>query len=223
LSSWEHTFPIGDALPPADPVARFVAVLAMIYNDWRRTMDSMAAAEDGLEGTGVRLLRFRQIVGYSHEATKFMKGSRRRYRDTVDQFVRGLPQEALDDYARVFSRLAPVESWLKQHRNVTFHYPVMLAPEKVEEGRDPFANALTAAAEKHETSSATFGPKYRDVRFDFADAVAVHLLGFELPEQEDEFKALVVALREANVALGNFVLAAVATRLGWSPPSASST
>src|SRR2546423_548992 len=64
LSSWEHSFRIGDALPVADPVARFVAVLAMIYNDWRRTSDSMVASVEDTDALGVRLLRFRQVVGY---------------------------------------------------------------------------------------------------------------------------------------------------------------
>ena len=31
----EFKFRIGDAFPAANPVARFVAVLAVIYNDWR--------------------------------------------------------------------------------------------------------------------------------------------------------------------------------------------
>jgi hypothetical protein len=219
LPSWEYTFRIENAFPAVDPVARFVAVLAMIYNDWRRTMDSMAEAEDDHDGVGIRLLRFRQLVGYSHEATKFLKGCRKRYPDTVDTFVRNLHQYALDEYAKLFSLLAPVEDWAKRQRHVTFHYPVMLAPEQVEANLDPFANALAAAA--HDTSSATFGPRYRDVHFDFADAIVVHLAGFKFPEQEDEFSELVQALREAHRALGNFVLAAVSTYLGWQPPDAA--
>lgn len=156
MPSWEYTFRIENALPAVDPVARFVAVLAMIYNDWRRTMDSMAEAEDDHDGVGIRLLRFRQLVGYSHEATKFLKGCRKRYPDTVDTFVRNLHQYALDEYAKLFSLLAPVEDWAKRQRHVTFHYPVMLAPEQVEANLDPFANALAAAA--HDTSSATLVP-----------------------------------------------------------------
>jgi hypothetical protein len=222
LPSWEYTFRIGDAIPATDPVARFVAVLAMIYNDWRRTMASMAVAGRDPDRMGIRLLRFRQLVGYSHEATKFLKDSRERYPDTVDKFVRRLNEEALNEYDKVFTALAPVEQWARRQRNVTFHYPVMV-PKKVEAGRDPFANALAAAAADKDTSSATFGPRYRDVRFDFADAIAVHLLGFKLPEQEDEFSELVQALREAHLALGHFVLAVVSTYLGWLPPGVTSS
>jgi hypothetical protein len=72
-------FRIGDTFPATEPVARFVAVLATIYNDWRRTMDQMVASVDDPDGMGVRLLHFRQLVGYSHEATKFLTRSRRRY------------------------------------------------------------------------------------------------------------------------------------------------
>jgi hypothetical protein len=54
------TFRIGDAFPVDDPVARFVGVLAVIYNDWRRTMESMVESVDQPDGMGVRLLRFRQ-------------------------------------------------------------------------------------------------------------------------------------------------------------------
>jgi hypothetical protein len=197
-----------------------VAVLALIYNDWHRTMDAMAASVDQSDGMGVRLLHFRQLVGYSHEATEFLTDSRKRYPDTVEKFVQSLHQEALDDYDKVFTELAPVEQWAERQRNVTFHYPVMV-PEKVEAGKDPFAEALAAAAE--DTSSATFGPKYGDVRFDFADDVVVHLLGFKLPEQKDEFSELVQALREAHLALGHFVLAAVSTYLAWSPPGATAS
>jgi hypothetical protein len=110
LPSRDYTFRIGDAFPAADPVARFVAVLAIIYNDWRRTMDSMAASVEDPDGTGIRLLRFRQLVGYTHEATTFLTLSRERYGE-VDAFVRSLNPEALDYYNTLFTALAPVEQW----------------------------------------------------------------------------------------------------------------
>ncbi|PWU20812.1 MAG: hypothetical protein C5B48_12025 [Candidatus Rokuibacteriota bacterium] len=115
----------------------------------------------------------------------------------------------------MFSTLAPVEEWMGRQRDQTFHYPVMLQVQ-YEHGGDAFGNALDAAAD--DTSSATVGETLRETRFDFADAVGVHWLGFKLPEQEDEFKRLVEALREANYALGVFVLAAVAAYLQSLPP-----
>jgi hypothetical protein len=68
-----------------------------------------------------------------------------------------------------------------------------------------------------ETSSATLGNTYGKVRFEFADAVVVHLLGFKLPEQEAEFRTLVQALSNARYALGVFVVVAVSTYLASLP------
>jgi hypothetical protein len=62
------------------------------------------------------------------------------------------------------------------------------------------------------------------VRFDFADAVVTELLGFDLRTKDgmEKFRELMQALREANFALGQFVLAAVSTYLGWRPPGRAS-
>lgn len=138
--------------------------------------------------------------------------------------MRSLHREALDEYAKVFATLAPVEDWATHQRHVAFPLGGHAGRrECLEAGLNPFANALAAPAAAQDTSSATFGPRYRDVRFDFADATVVHMLGFKLPEQEDEFSELVQALREADLALGKFVLAAVSTHLSWRPPGATSS
>lgn len=213
LPARTFTFRIGDAFPAADPVARFVAVLAMIYNDWRRTMDAMVASVDQPDGMGVRLLHFRQLVSYSHEATDFLTGSRKRYEE-IDRFIASLNQEALDHLDKMFSALIPVEDWIRRQRHSTFHYPSMV-PAKYEADKDLFAKALAAAAD--ETSSATLGDTYGKVRFEFVDAVVVHLLGFKLPKQEAEFRTLVQALSDARYALGVFVVAAVSTYLASLP------
>lgn len=213
LPARTFTFRIGYAFPAADPVARFVAVLAMIYNDWRRTMDAMVASVDQPDGMGVRLLHFRQLVSYSHEATDFLTGSRKRCEE-IDRFIASLNQEALDHLDKMFSALIPVEDWIRRQRHSTFHYPSMV-PAKYEADKDLFAKALAAAAD--ETSSATLGDTYGKVRFEFADAVVVHLLGFKLPKQEAEFRTLVQALSDARYALGVFVVAAVSTYLASLP------
>ena len=126
-----------------------------------------------------------------------------------------LNAEALRDYDRVFAELAPVEAWATGQRNVTFHYPE-LVPAKYDANADVIANALIAAAD--ETSSATLADRLSELRFDFADAVVVHTLGFKLPEQSDEFAELVRALRDAHYALGLFVLRAVAAYFESLPP-----
>ena len=94
MSAGQREFRIGEACPSDDAVARYVVVLAAIYNDWRRTVEAMNAAGSGAEGMGVRLLHFRQIVGYSHEATAFLRGARKRYPE-IDAFVSGLDAEVL--------------------------------------------------------------------------------------------------------------------------------
>jgi len=84
-------------------------------------------------------------------------------------------QEGLDNHAKVFTALAPVEEWARDQRHVTFHYPEMLDASLVAEGRDRFAEALAAAAD--DTSSATLADTDGEMRFDFADAIVVHLRG----------------------------------------------
>jgi len=215
----EYRFRIGDAFPEQEPVARFVTVLAFIHNDWRRTMQAMVDSTGAPGGEGARLLSFRQLVGYSHEATEFLTGSRKRYEE-VDTFVSSLNAEALGQYDRVFTTLAPIERWMRKQRDITFHYPKMVR-ESYQADQEAIATALTAAAD--ETSSITLADTHAGISLDFADAVAVHLLGFKLPEEQEELRRLVQALREAAYALGVFVVAAVSTYLGSCEPGAIAT
>jgi hypothetical protein len=67
-----------------------------------------ASVEDRNDGMGIRLLHVRQLVGYSHEAAGFLAGSRARYPE-IDSFVQSLGREALREYDRMFTALAPVE------------------------------------------------------------------------------------------------------------------
>jgi hypothetical protein len=56
-----YTFHIGDVFPANDAVARFVAVLGMIVNDWHRSMKFMNhSLETSADGEGVRMMLFRQ-------------------------------------------------------------------------------------------------------------------------------------------------------------------
>lgn len=65
------------------------------------------------------------------------------------------------------------QRWLKYHRNVTFHFP-LLHPERETHGDEKIANALRDAASLEGTITAedTIG----SVRFEFADEVGVQLL-----------------------------------------------
>jgi hypothetical protein len=42
-------FKIGDAFPASDPVARFLTGLAMISNDWLRSIEEMLKLGDAVE------------------------------------------------------------------------------------------------------------------------------------------------------------------------------
>ncbi len=208
MPDYEVQFQIGLAFPESDLVARYLTVLAMMHNDWKRTMESMNAAVGQSEGEGIKLLRDRQLVGHAHEATTFLNGAKdvcRRSRVSFD----GLPAPVLEQYRKVFSALDGFEDWLGTHRDITFHYPEMW-PERYAAGQDPIADALTKAAT--DVSSVTLGPKYSDLRFDFADAVAIYLLGFDVAGNEEDreaFSRLTVALRESQWALGEFVRLAI--------------
>jgi hypothetical protein len=71
-----YTFDIEKAFPEGDPVARFVTVLAMIINDWHRTMAMMptSSGEDP-ETRGIRLMLARQEAAACFEAAKFIAKS----------------------------------------------------------------------------------------------------------------------------------------------------
>jgi hypothetical protein len=212
-----YTFEIGRAFPADDPVARFVTVLAMMSNDWKRTMQAMMdSLEKPDDGEGTRLMHFRQLVGYSHEATKFLRDSPKRYAE-IASFIERLDGPARAQYDNVFAALIGFEAWMREQRDVTFHYPEMVR-ESYLAGDEAIANALAASAEHGDTSAATIADTLRDVRFDFADAVAVHLLGFDFREGNEEMRRPTVALREAQYALALFAYAAVGAYLRSRPP-----
>jgi hypothetical protein len=60
-----YEFEIGRAFPASEPVARFVSVLAIIHNDWLRTMRAMNPAPEE-DGQGTRLLFARQQLAQAH-------------------------------------------------------------------------------------------------------------------------------------------------------------
>ena len=138
----------------------------------------------------------------------------------IDTFVRSLNTEALAHYDKVFTTLAPVEQWMRKQRDITFHYPKMVR-ESYQADEEAIANALAAAAD--DTSSVTLTDTYAGISLDFADAVAVHLLGFKLPQEEEKMRRLIQALRDARYALGVFVVAAVSTYLSSREPGVIAT
>src|SRR5277367_162094 len=123
-------FKIGEGFPAADPVARFVTVLAMVSNDANRSIDELLNLDDGALDAGARrMMLFRQQSAFFYEAASFITESRRRFPE-INDFIAALPQEARDECAQVVGGVDPASThyigdWLAQHRNVTFHYSEM--------------------------------------------------------------------------------------------------
>lgn len=72
-------FKIGDAFPASDPVARFLTGLAMISNDWLRSIEEMLKLGDAPEEVGRRISLFRRQAALVHEAATFISDARRMF------------------------------------------------------------------------------------------------------------------------------------------------
>jgi len=206
-----YTFQIGDVFPANDAVARFVTGLGMIVNDWHRSMkfmnDSLEAPADG---EGVRMMLFRQQVAYLHEAAKFVADARHHNAD-VESFVASLDAAARSQLDTAMATAAELDPWLEGHRNVTFHYPKVVQAAH-EHDDEELGTALAAAASEEGTITAE-GPAGA-VRFEFADVVALGLLGGLAVDAP-----LVEKVAEARLALGEFAYACFRAYLGTVDPA----
>ncbi len=121
-------------------MARFVTVLAMVSNDANRSMDELLGLEDGEPDTGARrMMLFRQQAAFFFEAAIFITESRQRFPE-IRTFIDSLPQVARAECAQVVGGVDPtsahyVGDWLRDHRNVTFHYSEM-HPDKAAHGKE---------------------------------------------------------------------------------------
>lgn len=207
-------FKIGDAFPADDPVARFITGLAMVSNDWLRSITDMLELEsDTPEAIGRRVSRFRRQAALVHEAATFITDARRMF-PAVAGFIDGLEDQTRDRCDRVIGAADPASpfylgDWLEDHRNVTHHYPKM-HPAAAQHGREEMANALSDAADIESTinSGTTFG----DARFRFADEVGVQLL----PRIDNP--TWFAELRDTAMALADFAQRAAQAYLDARPP-----
>src|SRR3712207_5178630 len=95
------SFKIGDAFPAGDPVARFITGLAMISNEWLRSITDLFSLEgDTPEEMGRRISLFRRQAALIHEAATFISDALRRFPE-VSRFVDGLDAKARDGCERV--------------------------------------------------------------------------------------------------------------------------
>lgn len=193
-------FKIGEAFPADDPVARFITGLAMISNDWLRSLEDMFGLEgESAEETGRRVSLFRRQAALVHEAATFITDARRMF-PAVARFVDGLDTETRDRCERLIAavdRSSPgyLGDWMEGHRNVTHHYPKM-HPDAARHGHEEMATALAAAAGIESTIDS--GKRFGDARFRYADEVGVQLL----PALDDT--SWVEALRETAMELADF-------------------
>ena len=100
-------FKIGGAFPASDPVARFIAGLAMMSNDLLRALEDMLKLEgDTPEEIGRRVSLFRRQAASIHEAATFITDARRMFSE-VSSFIDGLDDEAQDARDRVIGAVDP--------------------------------------------------------------------------------------------------------------------
>ena len=207
-------FRIGEAFPADDPVARFVTGLAMISNDWLRLIDDLLStyADESSEGRGRRMSSFRRQAALVHEAATFVSDALRMF-PAVALFVDGLEREARDACERVVGSVDSASphylgNWLKDHRNVTHHYPKM-HPDAAHHGEEEMASALAAAADLEGTIDS--GAQFVDARFGYADEVGVQLV----PSVDDS--SWMEALRDTAMTLAEFAQRAAQNYLETRP------
>ncbi len=214
----EASFQIGEAFPAGDPVARFVTVLAMINNEWHRSMALMNLVDNDPDGRGIRLLLVRQQAASYLEAVKWITDSRKRFPE-VATYIDGLSADAQASYVRLMAGTDPKSpdfmDWLSGHRNVTSHFP-KLHPDAFANGDEEIANALSKAAELTGTVTVE-RPTEAGVRFGWADEVAVQLLP-DIEANPDEIKKL----SGARIALMRFGVEAVGTYMMRNPAGTDS-
>lgn len=137
----EGRFRIGDVFPADDPIARFVAVLAMVNNEWHRSMHLMKVTTDDPAGRGIRLLLLRQQAASYVEAVDWILDSRK-HLPAINDYIDGLDAEAAEHYKRLMAGCDPQSpgymDWLTAHRNVTAHFP-KLHPDAFAHGDEEIA------------------------------------------------------------------------------------
>ncbi|MHB8659997.1 MAG: hypothetical protein ACYC91_19065 [Solirubrobacteraceae bacterium] len=193
-------FKIGDGFPARDPVARFIAGLAMISNDLLRGLEDMLRLEgDTPEEIGRRASLFRRQAAAVQEAATFIDDGRRMFPE-VSSFINGLDGNARAVCEHVIGAVdvkSPqyLGKWLGDHRNVTHHYPKM-HPAAAQRHEEEMSNALADAADIDSTIDS--GKRFGDARFRFADEVGVQLLPpLDAPSWMEQ-------LRDTSMALANF-------------------
>jgi hypothetical protein len=185
-------FEIGEAFPADDPVARWLTALSISHNDIRhgnlRLVEPDQPAHEAI-------YYFRLVASHFKEIAEDLDQA---YADwpEVKQFVDGLPTDALADFRTVLEVASNLEVDLGRLRNTSFHYP-QLDKRKAAKGREKLQQAMQNAAGL--SSRITVGPRFGDVRLDFADEVVVQFIG-----EDDVARPLMHQLQQGVLAFWRF-------------------
>lgn len=203
------SFRIGEAFSVEEPVARFMAVVAMISNDWQRLAAQMLKLDEREreahddETTALLITNYRLQAALHYEAARCLHQARNW--PEIREFIVALPKAAIAEYRTVVGGVDPESphyhgKWLANARNRTFHY------SKLNRG-EPIGKALKSAADKE--GSISYGT-VDSVRFGFADVVALEWLG---GPDADTDRTRVATLRVAVLAMTQFAQRAMRSHL----------
>lgn len=208
------TFSIGEVFDPANEVARWLTVLAMASNDFWRFFHWMEEAQDD----ATRILAYRLEAAALFEAARHLTKPPKQW-PKIATFIAALPEEARVDRDRVCGAINPtseyyVGDWLERLRHVTFHYADG-APAKSRAKKEEIEHALTRAiAQGIEGRIKIASDSFGDVRFAFADEVAVQWL----PDTNSEDGITQLrSLSDVGIALAQFAQRAIGAHLATLP------
>ncbi len=183
---------IGDVLPADDDLARWVLVLTLARNDLALTQTRLVEAFDK-DRTALHWSRL--LAGHLFEVAHFLR--RESSREVIRNFAKGLPDKSRRVY-RELLRPDFLEGRLEGDRNRVFHYPS--ADKGAEDKGGP---ALHAALEAVRDLEAALVVKWgengkpEDMRFDFADQVAVQFAFADFGTTKTEQEMSMAAVRES--------------------------
>jgi transcriptional regulator with XRE-family HTH domain len=208
-------FDYRDLLAFDDPVARWITVVGLAWNDLEVANRRLIT---GLSAHGPHRQNFRDsrvVAACVWEISEFLRES-----DSEDnfpeviEFIGRLPADVRKDYRDALAPTDPDggDAWFRtklvKARDKASHYPAL--------GRRDLKTALRKLA--NEKGSIEAGGRFSDVRADFADDVAVNLFFASDPHRwQEEFERFVEQLREAVLPLLRFLWSALAAYLQQHP------
>ncbi len=185
---------IGDVLPADDEVARWVLVLTLARNDLALTRARLIEAFDKDE---TALHWSRLLAGHLYEIAYFLR--REATRPVIKDFAKTLPPKAAKVYGELL-RPDFLKGRLESDRERVFHYPS--ADKEAEDKSGPaLYDALHAVRDQEAALEVKWGKDGRpeNMRFDFADRVAVQFAMADFGDTEPEQKKSIEAVRDESV------------------------